>query len=241
VERWRSDCGCNSGRAGWQQAWRGPLRNALDYLRDCAAELFERQASPLLRDPWMARNDYINVILDRSPESLWIFFEKHSRRQLRPEETTLVLKLLEMQRHAMLMYTSCGWFFDELSGIETLQVLQYAARVVQLAQDTANMDLEPQFLKRLAEAHSNLRELGDGAAIYNMWIKPAMVDLRKVGAHYAISSMFDGDHVVPQFCYDVKSLDDRHVESGAAKLTLGHIRVTSRITRESRELTFAVV
>jgi alpha-amylase/alpha-mannosidase (GH57 family) len=241
VERWRSDCGCNSGRAGWQQMWRGPLRNALDYLRDGAAELFERQVSPLLQDPWAARNDYIDVILDRSPESLWLFFEKHSRRQLRPEETTIALKLLEMQRHAMLMYTSCGWFFDELSGIETLQVLQYAARVVQLAQETAGMDLEPQFLKRLAEARSNLRDLGDGAAIYNRWVKPAMVDLRKVGAHYAISSMFDGDHVVPQFCYDVKSLDDRHVESGGAKLTLGRIHVTSRITGESRELALAVV
>ena len=241
VERWRSDCGCNSGREGWKQEWRGPLRNALDYLRDHAAELFERQAASLLKDPWAARNDYIGVILDRSPESLWLFFEKHSRRQLQPEETTLALKLLEMQRHAMLMYTSCGWFFDELSGLETLQVMQYAGRVVQLAQDTAGVALEPQFLKRLAEARSNLRELGNGAAIYNMWVKPAMVDLRKVGAHYAISSMFDGDHVVPQFCYDVKSLDDRHVEAGAAKLTLGHIHVTSRITGESRELAFAVV
>ena len=241
VERWKSDCGCNSGRPGWRQAWRGPLRAALDYLRDCTAQIFEQHASPLLHDPWKARNDYIDVILDRSPEALWIFFEKHSRRQLRPEETSLALKLLEMQRHAMLMYTSCGWFFDELSGIETVQVMQYAARVIQLAGETAGVDMEPEFLKRLAEARSNLPELGDGATVYRMWIKPAMVDLCKVGAHFAISSMFDGDHPVPQFCYDIKALDERQLESGAARLELGRARVTSRITRESRELTYAVI
>ncbi len=241
VERWRSDCGCNSGRAGWSQAWRGPLRAALDYLRDSVAELFERQAAPLLHDPWAARNDYIDVILDRSPETLWVFFEKHSRRQLQPEETVLALKLLEMQRHAMLMYTSCGWFFDELSGIETVQVMEYAGRVMQLAKETAGLDLEPEFLKRLAEAKSNLPELGDGAAIYTLWIKPAMVDLCKVGAHFAISTAFNGDHVVPQFCYDVKPLDYRQAESGAARLALGRASITSRITRESQELTFAVI
>jgi alpha-amylase/alpha-mannosidase (GH57 family) len=241
LERWRYDCGCNSGRAGWRQTWRGPLREALDYLRDSAAELFEREAEPLLHDPWAARNDYIDVILNRSPEALWIFFEKHSRRQLRPEETTQALKLLEMQRHAMLMYTSCGWFFDELSGIETVQVARYAGRVVQLARETAKVDLEPEFLARLAEARSNLPELGDGAHVYNLLVQPAMVDLCKVGAHFAISSMFDGNHVVPQFCYDIRALDYRHAESGVAKLALGRARITSRITRESRVLSFAVI
>jgi len=241
VERWRDDCGCNSGRAGWKQMWRGPLREALDYLRDCAAELFENQASPLLYDPWAARNDYVDVILDRSPEALWIFFEKHSRRQLRPEETSLVLKLLEMQRHAMLMYTSCGWFFDELSGLETVQVMQYAGRVVQLAQESTGADLETEFVQRLAQVQSNIPEYGDGARIYNLWVKPTMVDLRKVGAHYAISSVFDGSHLVPQFCYDIRQLDYRHAEAGVARLALGHLRVTSRITRESRELAFAVI
>ena len=241
IERWRSDCGCSSGRVGWKQLWRGPLRDALDYLRDSAAELFENQAAPLLHDAWAARNDYIDVILDRSPDALWIFFEKHSRRQLHPEETTLVLKLLEMQRHAMLMYTSCGWFFDELSGLETVQVMQYAGRVVQLAQETSGTNLEPEFLARLEGIKSNIPELGDGASIYKMWIKPAMVDLEKVGAHYAISSIFDGNHVIPQFCYEIKPLEYNHAESGVAKLALGHVLVTSHITRESRELAFAVI
>jgi alpha-amylase/alpha-mannosidase (GH57 family) len=241
VERWRSDCGCNSGREGWNQQWRGPLRAAMDYLRDCAAGLFERQAGELLKDPWAARNDYIDVVLDRSPDSLWLFFEKHSRHQLKPAETMAALKLLEMQRHAMLMYTSCGWFFDELSGIETVQVLQYAGRVIQLARETGSIDLEPELVQRLALARSNLPELGNGAFIYNRWVKPAFVDLNKVAAHFAISSMFDGDHVVPQYCYSVKALDYRHAEAGTARLALGRARVASRITRESGEMGFAAV
>jgi hypothetical protein len=195
----------------------------------------------VLRDPWAARNDYIDVILDRSAESLWLFFEKHSHHQLTPEETTAALKLLEMQRHAMLMYTSCGWFFDELSGIETVQVMQYAGRVIQLARETGDVDLEPEFLEQLAMAKSNLSELGDGATIYNLWIRPAFVDLCKVGAHFAISSMFDSNHVAPQHCYAIKTIDSHYTDSGVAKLALGRTNVTSHITRESVDLSFAAV
>ncbi|HET6936091.1 MAG TPA: DUF3536 domain-containing protein [Candidatus Angelobacter sp.] len=241
VERWRSNCGCNSGRPGWNQEWRGPLRAALDYLRDRAGELFENKSREMLHDPWAARNDYIDVVLNRSPENLWIFFEKHSRRQLRQEETVAVLKLLEMQRHCMLMYTSCGWFFDELSGIETVQVIQYAARVIQLAREAAGEELEPEFVSRLAEAKSNIPEFGDGARIYNMWVKPEVVDLCKVGAHFAISGMFNGTHEAPQFCYDFKTRDYRRLESAGARLALGRARVSSHITRESRDLIFAAI
>ena len=239
VERWRSNCGCNSGRPGWNQEWRGPLREALDFLRDRAASIFETKGAELLRDPWAARDDYINVMLDRSPENLWIFFEKHSRRQLRPEETSCALQLLEMQRHAMLMYTSCGWFFDEISGIETVQVLQYAGRVIQLAEQTSREHLEPEFLSILARAHSNIPEYGNGAEVYERFVKPAVIDLRKVAAHFAISAMFDGHHETPKFCYDIATRDFRRLESGIARLGVGRARVSSKITRESRELTFA--
>ncbi|HEX4606076.1 MAG TPA: DUF3536 domain-containing protein, partial [Candidatus Angelobacter sp.] len=191
IERWRSNCGCNSGRAGWNQAWRGPLRAALDNLRDQAAELFEAEAAGLVHDPWEARNDYIDVILDRSPESLWIFFEKHSRRQLKPEETVLVLKLLEMQRHAMLMYTSCGWFFDELSGLETVQVMQYAGRAIRLAQELGKECIESGFMERLAAAKSNLPEHSDGKQVYEKRVKSAFVSTDQLAGHYSISSLFE--------------------------------------------------
>ncbi|MBC7323689.1 MAG: DUF3536 domain-containing protein, partial [Moorella sp. (in: Bacteria)] len=183
VERWRNNCGCNSGlRPGWNQAWRAPLRNALNWLRNTAAPLYEERARQFLKDPWAARNDYITVILDRSPESLQQFLKKHAHRELGPEEQVAVLKLLEMQRHAMLMFTSCGWFFDEISGIETVQVLQYAGRVVQLARELFHSELESQFLEMLAQAKSNIAEHKDGAHIYEKFVKPAMVDLLKVGA-----------------------------------------------------------
>jgi alpha-amylase/alpha-mannosidase (GH57 family) len=242
VERWRNDCGCNSGRAGWNQQWRRPLRAALDYLRDSAAALYEHSSSSLFRDVWQARNDYIDVMLERSPESLWVFFEKHAVRPLQPEETVTALKLLEMQRHAMLMYTSCGWFFDEVSGLESVQVIQYAGRVIQLAAEVTGQELEPEFLKRLAEAKSNIPEWGDGARIYERAVKPAMVDLRHVAVHFAISSLFEHHNGGgPRFCYDILIQDHLRLESGHAKLGLGRIRVTSRTTGESRDLTFAVI
>jgi alpha-amylase/alpha-mannosidase (GH57 family) len=241
VERWRSNCGCNTGRPDWNQEWRKPLRDALDYLRDSVASLFQRHAGELLRDPWAARNDYIDVVLDRSPESLWIFFEKHSPRQLKAEETVAALKLLEMQRHAMLMYTSCGWFFDEISGIETVQVMQYAGRVLQLASEAAGENLEPQFVNWLAGARSNIPELENGAKIYDLLVRPVFVDLCKVGAHFAISSIFEGSTNTPKFCYEIRTEDYQPMESGSVKLAVGRIEVISQTTLDSRELVFGVI
>ena len=244
VERWRSNCGCNSGGHGdWNQEWRGPLRAALDWLRDALAPCFEQKAKLLLKDPWAARNDYIDVILDRSEESLRKYFAKHALRELRPEERVTALKLLEMQRHAMLMYTSCGWFFDELSGIETVQVIHYAGRALQLAMDVfESPGLEAQFLAHLAEAHSNLPEHRDGAAIYQKFVKPAAVDLPKLAAHYAIRSTFEpyGDHA-QIYCYTVDREEFSSVEEGKLKLVTGRARFTSRITEESAVLGFSVL
>src|SRR5258708_6609519 len=238
VERWRDNCGCNTGHPGWNQQWRRPLREALDYLGQRAAELFEDHGAELLRDPWEARNDYIDIVLDRSPDSQWVFFEKHSRRQLIHVETVAALKLLEMQRHVMLMFTSCGWFFDEQSGIESAQVLRYAGRVIQLAEEVTGGRLEPEFLHRLSQARSNIPEFGDGANVYNLLVKPAFADLCKVGAHFAISGMFNGRQEHPRFCYEFKPEDTRLLDSGPANLPLGPAPATSQITLESRRLTF---
>ncbi|HEX9796787.1 MAG TPA: DUF3536 domain-containing protein, partial [Anaerolineales bacterium] len=157
IERWRSDCGCNSGgHPGWQQAWRGPLREALDGLRDAVAGPFEEMGRGYLADPWQARHDYIQVVLDRTPENVDRFLAEHGNSSLEPADRVTCLKLLELQRHAMLMYASCGWFFDDISGIETVQVLRYAGRVVQLGQELFKLDLEGPFLARLSQAPSNL-------------------------------------------------------------------------------------
>ena len=241
VGRWMADCGCNSGGHGdWKQHWRAPLREALDWLRDEMAPKYEAKAGEFLRDPWGARNEYIGVILDRSPESREKFFTEQAKRPLEPAEQTTVFKLLELQRHAMLMYTSCGWFFDELSGIETVQVIQYAARVIQLANEIFGQDFEPAFLERLEKAKSNLPEHGDGRNIYQKFVKPAMIDWHKAAAHYAISSMFqEYDKTIRIFSF---TFEDEHRDirgTGKNKLAVGRVRVVSEITQETETLSYA--
>jgi alpha-amylase/alpha-mannosidase (GH57 family) len=243
VERWNSNCGCNSGGSpGWNQEWRKPLREALDWLRDTIAAPFEQKAADLFRDPWAARNDYIRVILNRMPDNVDAYFKDHAARELSADERILALKLMEMQRHAMLMYTSCGWFFDELSGIETTQVIHYAARTLQLFDEIFGQSVESSFLERLEAAKSNVPEHGDGRRIYERFVRPAMIDRQKVAAHYALSSLFqsypaDG----PVYCYEVKLEDSLVKESGRSKVAAGRIRVTSRITRESDVFSFGAL
>jgi alpha-amylase/alpha-mannosidase (GH57 family) len=243
VERWKNDCGCNSGgHPGWNQGWRAPLREAFDWLRDTMAPLYEEKASRFLKDPWAARNGYIAVILDRSRDNLEKFFQQHGVRDLDASEKSIALKLLEVQRHAMLMYTSCGWFFDELSGLETVQVIQYAGRVVQLSGEIFGDGIEAELLTRLEQAKSNIPEHGDGRNIYEKFVKPAMVDLLKVGAHYAISSLFeDYDAQDKIYCYTIDQEDYRLTEVGKAKLAIGRAQITSDITLNSAATSFAVL
>ena len=243
VGRWNTDCGCNSGgKPGWNQAWRTPLRKALDHLRDSLVKPYESKASEFLLDPWRARDEYVNVVLDRSEDSLKRFFSDHSRRELSESEIVTALLLLEMQRHAMLMYTSCGWFFDELSGIETVQVIMYAGRALQLARHLFPDHHEETFRELLQSAKSNLPEFGDGAQVFDRWVKPAQVDLLGVTAHYAIASMFQGagdrDLVGS---YELEKIDDVRLESGRARLAIGATRTRSRVTREQQDVCFGVL
>jgi alpha-amylase/alpha-mannosidase (GH57 family) len=243
IERWRANCGCNSGgHPGWNQEWRSPLRQALDWLRDTVSPKYEKEAGKFLKDPWLARDNYINLVLNRSPKSTWQFFADHATRELNKEEVVTVLKLLELQRHAMLMYTSCGWFFDELSGIETVQVIQYAGRVVQLAQDLFGDKIEESFLKPLELAKSNIPEHADGRSIYEKFVKPAMIDLNKVAAHYAISSLFEeypGHTKI--YCYAVDVKSSQSLVCGKTRGIVGRAKFASEITQESEVITFGVL
>ncbi|HEX5229939.1 MAG TPA: DUF3536 domain-containing protein, partial [Bryobacteraceae bacterium] len=246
VGRWNSNCGCNSGGRGeWNQEWRAPLREAFDWLRDEIAPSYEKLAARFFKDPWAARNNYIHVILDRNPESRERFASANFRRKsMRADDRVQIWKLLEMQRHAMLMYTSCGWFFDELSGIETVQTIQYAGRVVELAAELFGdeRNIEHRFLQKLALAKSNIREHGDGAAIYEKFVKPAQVDLLKLGAHYAMSSLFEsyGDNT-RIYAYSVENKDYRLKRSGKMRLATGKARFVSEITQDADTLMFGVL
>jgi alpha-amylase/alpha-mannosidase (GH57 family) len=243
VDRWRRDCGCNSGsHAGWNQAWREPLRHAVDWLRDQLALRYEKEGNALLKNPWTARDEYISVILDRSSESIRRFFSRHAARELNDREQITALRMLEAQRHALLMQTSCGWFFDELSGLETVQVIQYAARAAQLARDLWNEDLESGFVERLAQARSNIPDHADGRAIYEKFVKPAIVTRDTVGAHYAITSIFESYPVDARlYAFSFHQEDRQMFTAGPARLALGRARVTFEVTRAADSLSYGVL
>jgi alpha-amylase/alpha-mannosidase (GH57 family) len=176
LKRWRSDCGCRVGHPHWHQRWRAPLREAMDWLRDQLDPFYEARLGKLVKDPWAARDDYIHLILERSAERKADFFTRHQRAPLDSLREVEALTLLELQRQRLLMYTSCGWFFDEISGLEAVQVLKYAARAIELAGSLAFTGLEEEFTRRLAAAPSNVHEYGNGAEVYRQLVLPARAD-----------------------------------------------------------------
>ncbi len=243
VERWTRDCACSSGaHAGWSQKWRAPLRNAMDWLGAKAASVFESGLGAFAPDPWAARDDYIRVVLDRSPKSVEAFFARYVESPLSGQDKIRVLKLLEMERHAMLIFTSDGWFFDDISNVETVQVIQYAARTMQLIRDIGGADLEPEFLRILAEAQSNVPRHKNGAVVYEKLVRPAIVDFLRLGAHFAVSSLFEaGPQAVRtgQYAADADVCEKK--EAGQRKLVLGKVRLRSNATWEERTVDYAVL
>ena len=241
--RWQTDCGCSTGgRTGSTQSWRKPLRAGLDSLRDQIQGPYEGRASELLHDPWAARDNYIQAILDRSPQSVDEFLKQHGRTELSPDQQVQALKLLELQRHAMLMYTSCGWFFHDLAGIETVQVLRYAGRAIQLAREALDLHLEADFLERIGEAQSNDAAEGSGRDIYERYVRASSVDLEKVAAHQAVSSLYEQQEAEEQV-YSYRVVSDRREKliSGDAQMVLGRAHVFSTITREAATTTYALL
>ena len=243
IERWRNDCGCNSGaKDGWSQGWRMPLRGSLEWLRDNLILVYEEEIAPFIKNPWLARDEYIDVVLDRSSKNAERFLAKHAAKSLNHDEKVKVLKLFEMQRHAMLMFTSCGWFFDEISGIETTQIMQYASRAIQLTEEVSEMSFEKTFITLLERAGSNISKYKDGANIYNQMIKPTKLDLVRVGAHYAVSSLFEkyeGNTEI--YCYTATNQMCERLEVGKQKLATGKALIQSRITWEQDLISFAVL
>ncbi|WP_242927245.1 DUF3536 domain-containing protein [Pontibacter vulgaris] len=243
IERWRSNCGCNTGtHPTWNQEWRGPLRAAFDWLRDQLIPIYEQEMNKLNIDPWITRNNYIQVIMDRSEENVDNFLRTYTKHELSKEEKIRVLKLLEMQYHTMLMYTSCGWFFDEVTGIETMQDILYAARAQQLARDVTGHDYETEFVNMLENAKSNVKEYGNAANAYKSVVKPTMLDLLRVGAHYAVSSLFSNyPKELDLYSYKATTLQYKLQEAGRQKLAVGSAFIKSKITLEEVTISFAVL
>ncbi len=241
VERWRSDCGCHTGgQPGWNQAWRGPLRASLDWLRDTMLPFYEKEAGGMVADVWAARNDYISVILDRSEANVERFLARHTLRPLGQQERIRLLRLLEMQRHAMLMYTSCAWFFSEVSGIETNQVMQYALRATYHYYNTSGNSLLSSFLQRLEAIPSNVyRNAGDS---FREHVLPSQMTLTGVGMHYAASCIFNDYEETDSFLhYKVVNEVFERIPAGFQRLAIGRTTVVSNLTQSEKYFSFAVL
>jgi hypothetical protein len=214
----------------------------MDYARDQLAVPYEKAMVEFMKNPWQARNAYIDVILDRSLAVRERFFQEQALRPLTAQEQVKILSLLEMQRHAMLMYTSCGWFFDEISGIETLQVMQYALRAMQLAQEQLGLSLEPGYMEILKQAASNLPEFFNGEQVWKEYVQPTRIDLGKICAHYAASSLFeDYPREMKLYCFQMDQESYTREIRGEKKLAVGRVKVRSDISGEEQRVSFVIL
>lgn len=264
VERWKSDCGCRTYHAClisdpgecislanatplnnprlWNQKWRGPLREAMDNLNVSLSAMYEKEAGLLFSDPGLARNEYIDLILDRSGDRLNRFISRHMIPGISSDQVTRALKLLEVQRNALLMYTSCGWFFDEISGIETVQVMMYACRAIQLAHELTDFDYEPAYTGILSRSVSNIVSTGSGADIYENYVKTAVVDRDQIACFYAISALLNGSiKETPLYTYQIRCGQCRLERDDNLGLMTGTAIFRSELTHEESHLVIASV
>lgn len=241
IGRWSRDCGCNAGApAGWNQKWRAPLRAALDMLRDRAAELFENIGGELLREVWSARDAYIEVVLDPRAEVRDAFLRTHGRGRVSDAGRVRAFQLLEAQRMTQLMYASCGWFFNDLAGLETTQILKYAAMAIELLENASGHKLRPDFEQALAEAKSNVEAEGNGADVFRRRVLPWRVTSEHRIAHRSSRALFSaGPQTEHDAAFQVTSLEEQRLERGSYRLVLGRARVIRVRTEEAEELTYA--
>jgi alpha-amylase/alpha-mannosidase (GH57 family) len=242
IERWRTDCGCNSGgHSGWQQAWRTPLRQSLDWLKAQLDEIFERHGAKVLHDPWAARDAYVTLLLQRDDEHRKAFLEHHAVARARSHERPRIWKLLEMQRYGLLSFTSCGWFFDECSGIETVQILTYAARALQLAAEFG-VNLEPEFVHHLQAMRGNLPQYQDGRNVYRQLVRPQMADSSRMMAHHAIHSLFAPPTPEARvYAYRATAVDRSIEHAGSAVFAVGQTRLVAETTEQSEDYVYAAL
>lgn len=234
VGRWYRDCGCQTGgQPTWSQAWRGHLREALDYVRDQAATYFESTRGHYFKDPWEARDGYISLILDRS-RSRREFLREHAPRELSDRDRERAHTFLELQRNALLMYTSCGWFFSDISGIETVQILGYAARVLSLIEELDLGSPRKQFLEILTRARSNRPEIGTGADVFRKLEEVMPVSPQRVAAHLSITGLVPTEET-PAECagYRCQRRDWRRQQQGRTTLSTGRLTLESLATGQT--------
>jgi alpha-amylase/alpha-mannosidase (GH57 family) len=240
VGRWCRDCGCKAGPGPSQQRWRGALRETFDELRDAVALPIERAVQETFRtarDP--LRDAYIEVVLDSGRTDA--FLDAHL---IPGAPRSRALRLLELERHLLMMYTSCGWFFDDVAGLEATQVLRYAARAVELATDLFGDRFEPALIQGLAMAEANHPSLSDGAAVYRELVTPHRFGLQRVAAHLAVRAAIgeaDAGGVLHLGVYEGQLDAVRRSRTGRLSLASGQLHLRHTVTLEDGAYAFAVL
>lgn len=242
VSRWIRDCGCTTDSTeGWTQQWRKPFRAALDFLRDEAARGFEETAGNLFLDPWAARDDYIKLVVSRH-RFREEFLYRHAGRWLQAEEKERALTFLELQRHSMLMYTSCGWFFSDISRIEAIQDLEYAGRVLDLMQELGLESPRERFLEMLTEAESNRPERGNGADIFRRFVDTVRVLPSAIASSHAISSLVSQEPEEGEAAgFQYSRTEFNRKQHGRLKLATGRMTLDSVWTGKHYDYAFAAM
>jgi len=238
VGRWRRHCGCAMDASrGWSQAWRGPLRDALDLLRDRAAVFFADAGGDLFTDPWQARNAYGEVV-DAPAEERVRHLKSMGRASLkRGPGAKRAVGLMEMQRSLLLMYASCGWFFDDIAGVESTIDLRRAAHAMDVWRALGGRPPESAFLDVLAKGKSNQPALGTGADVFRRACQARVTPARAV-ARAAFAALASGPALLHS--QDVPGFDIAIAPSPAATGALaGRATVVHRRTGESTTLPFS--
>jgi alpha-amylase/alpha-mannosidase (GH57 family) len=234
VKRWFTDCGCNFGiQPGWNQKWRLPLRTSLDWLRDQINQYLEIHFSSNFKDFWRARNDYALVMLNRQDFVIQSFLNQQLNIDREKTDYTFFIKLMELQRLMMLMYTSCGWFFDDIGNIESVQVLRYAVKTLEIFENVSGQNIRNEFYNRISEAVSNLPDKKNALYLIENKILPGRVDVFRAGIHFAISLFYYGSlEKVEKFHYSVKKDYSEKITLSGLVVLIGRFNIKDTVTLE---------
>lgn len=236
VGRWRTDCGCSVG--GGQQRWRAPLREGIEVLTERIHEIYKNAGSFIFKDPWGARDRSAGLAPEILASAKW--FDELLINPERPHERRAALRLLEMERQCLFAHTSCGWFFDDIAGLEPVQNLQCAARALELSGDGA--PIEDRLLTILRRAPSGDRRYGDGATIYKKLALPAALDVHGVAAR-AVFHWFWDIHIQPRVVAHT-TVTPKHVERDTDRsriLVTGTAAVESIFDYPEQQIAFAAL
>jgi alpha-amylase/alpha-mannosidase (GH57 family) len=242
VERWQADCGCSVGRnPEWNQSWRRPLRDGLNWLAGELSAVFEDRAGRLLKDAWEARDRYINLILDQSETVKDRFLDTRAVKELSEDNRLEIFRLMESQRMALYMFTSCGWFFDDISGIETTQILKYALRAIDLVRPWT-ADLESGLLDFLIKAESNKAAYKHGKDVYQTLVKPSRIDETLLAAHYGFVCIVRKTGIPAWLSAMIEVIWQKEIDAEGITAIVGEVDVVEKTTGERiRKIYIAVM